>query len=253
MNRKVKTSKASLRNLLTEEEFFRKYKIDKYPHPSVTADVVAFSIKDVPTGNYRRPYESRMCVLLIRRGAHPFKGMWALPGGFFKPGETIESCAARELSEETGLKGQVLLPIATFSKPGRDPRGWIISCAFLAVVAKGEGMEVKGGDDARSAHWVPVDDVKSGKVEMAFDHLEIFQAAMRRLRLGDVTQMAFRFLPRAFTLSELQAVHEFIEERALLGPNFRRKMKPLLEALEMEGSQAGAGHRPAGLFKVKEN
>ena len=235
-----------LRELKTEGEFWKQYDISKYPRPSVTTDVVALSVQEIPTDNYRSPSESRMSVLLVKRSAHPFKGEWALPGGFFKPGETVEECAARELKEETGLKGQRLIGIGTFSKPGRDPRGWIISNAYLAIVAK-SSSKVRGGDDAAEARWFPVDEVTSEKFKLAFDHKEIIEAALARLRLGDAEELGFAFLPPEFTLAELQYVHEFIAGKELLGPNFRRKMMPLL--VSMGNVQSNIGHRPAVLFK----
>lgn len=212
----------------SEKEFLKGYDITKYDRPSVTADVVVFSVQDIPTGNYRKPFESRMCVLLIERGAHPFKGSWALPGGFLRKGETIEECAARELREETSLNSNTLLLIGTFSKPNRDPRGWIISSAFVAIVKKSASF-IMAGDDAAIAKWTPVDEVLSKNIELAFDHFEIIEKAIERLRFGNKDELAFEFLPKEFTIAELQFVHEFIEGHPLLGPNFRRRMKNLIE------------------------
>src|SRR5262245_11049771 len=96
----------------------------RYPHPSVTADVIAFT----------QGADGGLYVLLIQRGREPFAGQWALPGGFCVPGESVEQSAIRELEEETGLKGLYLEQLRTFSTPGRDPRGWIISVAHMALV-----------------------------------------------------------------------------------------------------------------------
>jgi len=238
-----------LRNLKTEKEYWEQYDIEKYPRPSVSADVVAFSVQELPTDNYRKPTEATMSVLLIRRGAHPFKGAWALPGGFFRPGETIEACAARELREETGLVGQKLMPLGMFSRPGRDPRGWIVSNAYLAIVAKTKSA-VRGGDDAAEARWVAVDDVVTGKVKLAFDHREIVDSAIARLRPEDRDAIGFAFLPPEFTLAELQYVHEFMEGHELVSPNFRRKMMPSLMPLDRP-SESVVGHRPAALYAKK--
>jgi len=245
----MKATKAkSLRNLKTEKEYWEQYDIDKYPHPSVTADIVAFSVQELATGNYRKPTEATMSVLLVKRGAHPFKGEWALPGGFFRPGETIEECAARELMEETGLKGQRLMSLGMFSKPGRDPRGWIVSNAYLAIVAKSRSA-VRGGDDAAEARWVAVGDVVSGKIKLAFDHREIVDSAIARLRPEDRDAIGFAFLPPEFTLAELQYVHEFMEGHSLRSPNFRRKMLPSLRPLDRQAESVG--HRPAVLYAKK--
>lgn len=242
--------KTRLRDIETEEEFLKRYDLSKYEHPSVTADVVAMSVQDYETGNYRSPTESKMSVLLIKRGAHPHKGMWALPGGFMKKGERVEQTAARELEEETGLKGQVLTEIGMFTTPGRDPRGWIISDAFLAIVAKSESA-VRGGDDATEAKWFDIEEVLSGKLELAFDHLEVVMKAIEKLRPFDRDEYGFAFLPRTFTLAELQYVYEFMDGKSLIGPNFRRKMLPQLAQVEGEYRETDAAHRPASLFTRK--
>lgn len=212
----------------SEENFIKSYDITKYDRPSVTADIVVFGVLNEPSGNYRKPNKPEMCVLLIQRKSHPFKGMWALPGGFLNKNESIEACAARELWEETNLEINKFWSIGTFSKPGRDPRGWIISCALLGI-AKPSNQKAVAGDDASEAIWTPINNVLSEDFEIAFDHKEIIIKALERLRLENVDQIAFEFLNNDFTISELQFVHEFIEDRPLLGPNFRRKMKTLIE------------------------
>ena len=115
--------------------------IEKYDRPSVTADVVAIESS-----------ASGAMLLLVRRGREPFQGFWALPGGFFQRGETIEECAQRELWEETSLENVPLYPLGCFSAPARDPRGWIISNAFLAPIPSGK-KAVRAGDDAADARW----------------------------------------------------------------------------------------------------
>lgn len=270
-----------------EAEFLKSYNPGKYPHPSVTSDIVALSVQEAPTGNFRRPTVDSMSVLLIRRGGHPFKGCWALPGGFLNPSETIEECAARELREETGLRGQVLMPLKMFSKPGRDPRDWVISQAFLAIVRKSESR-VAGGDDAAEARWFSISNtadngsmtivLKSGDEtitysvrhradrygqhtirgavarvgggSLAFDHGEIIASALLRLRSADADSLAFAFLPPEFTIAELQHVHEFICGRPLLGPNFRRRISQLIAPVEGV-SRGSAGHRPAAVYMRK--
>lgn len=264
---------------ISEKEFLKKYDITKFPRPSVTADVVAIGIQDVPTGNYRKPFKSKVCVLLIKRGAHPYKGKWALPGGFLKEGETIEECAIRELEEETKLENQFLANIGVFSKPNRDPRGWIVSCAFMAIVKKVESAVV-GGDDADEAKWFPIDKVLKEDFELSFDHKDIIEQALITLRKEDKYEVSFKFLSKKFTLSELQFVHEFIEGKKLLAPNFRRKSLPYIEEFEEENGlkeesdlgsfslcacseengfsymkkekELGVGHRPATFFRKRE-
>lgn len=129
------------KNGLTEREFLAAYRADRYPRPSVTADIMLLS--ETPDG---------VETLLIRRGGHPYLGCWALPGGFAGPSERVEQAAARELEEETHVADLPLYPLMLCSAPGRDPRGWTISQAYLALVRRAE-LPVQAGDDAAEACW----------------------------------------------------------------------------------------------------
>lgn len=138
----------------------------EYPRPALSADVVAIA----GSGEAR-------CVLLIRRGEEPFKGQWALPGGFVNEFEPLEDAARRELEEETGLViDGALVQVGTFGDPGRDPRGWTASAVF-AVLLDGPTPPVKGGDDAGEAAWHPLDAPPS----LAFDHALILRAAREHM------------------------------------------------------------------------
>ena len=128
------------KNGLTEEEFLKSYNSNKYPKPSLTADVILLTVM-----------QDDMHVLLIRRAGHPCIGQWAFPGGFAERCESIEQTAARELYEETGIKDAVLLPVGLFSKPGRDKRGWVVSQCFVSVLE--QKSCAKAGDDAAQAEW----------------------------------------------------------------------------------------------------
>lgn len=132
----------------------------KYPRPAVTADCVVITKEAEPK------------VLLIQRGFDPYKGYWALPGGFMNMDETTNECAIRELKEETGLEVPSLYQVGAFSKVDRDPRGRTISIAYLAVIA--EPVEVKGEDDAVKAEWFPINSLP----ELAFDHLDIISETL---------------------------------------------------------------------------
>lgn len=132
----------------------------EYPRPSVTADCVVITKEDTPQ------------VLLIQRGFEPFKGCWAIPGGFMNIDETTEQCAIRELEEETGLKISDVRQIGAFSKVDRDPRGRTITVAYLAIVDA--PLEVKGLDDAAKAKWFPLGALPS----LAFDHADILRDAI---------------------------------------------------------------------------
>ncbi len=133
----------------------------EYPRPMVTVDVVAVA-----------PGKQGLELLLIRRGNDPFKGKWALPGGFLDLDEELEESAVRELLEETGVEAKELRQIGAFGKIGRDPRGRTINVAFLAVLD--ESHAPRAGDDAAEARWFPADEPP----DMAFDQNEILEKAV---------------------------------------------------------------------------
>ena len=172
----MKTEKLDSKGL-TEEEFLARYNPDKYLKPSLTADIIVFREKE---------NSDETEVMLIKRKGHPFIDHWALPGGFAEPGETIEQTAARELEEETGITGLTLDLVGVYSKPGRDPRGWTVSAAYMAVVKENE-VKPKAADDAKEVGWGKI--LSDGNVinvligdrcinrELAFDHYEIITDA----------------------------------------------------------------------------
>ncbi|SDO62206.1 8-oxo-dGTP diphosphatase [Prevotella communis] len=137
----------------------------KYPRPAVTADCVVITKEAEPK------------VLLIQRGADPYKGCWAFPGGFMNMDETTEQCAIRELEEETGLKVSTVRQIGAYSKVDRDPRGRTITVAYLAIIDK--PAQVTGQDDAAKAEWFHL----SALPELAFDHADIMADAINSFHL----------------------------------------------------------------------
>lgn len=139
----------------TEAEFLANYRPKDYERPSVTVDMPIFTLRE-------EEGEAALYVLLIQRKNHPFIMQWALPGGFVEPNENTETAARRELEEETGIKNLFLEQFHTFSTPGRDPRTWVISCAYVAL-ADGNRLTVQAGDDARDAAWFRVE-LKEGNV-----------------------------------------------------------------------------------------
>lgn len=143
------------RNGLTETEFLQQYQAGNYERPSVAADVVIFTVTNTEADSYRKLPDKELRILLIRRGGHPFLGQWALPGGFVRPDETTEQAAARELQEETGVSDVYLEQLYTFSDMGRDPRTWVISCSYMALI-NSEQVKLEAGDDASDAVWFKV-------------------------------------------------------------------------------------------------
>lgn len=140
------------RDGLTEREFLEQYRAGDFERPSVAADMVIFTVTDSEADSYRKLPEKELRILLIRRGGHPFLGKWALPGGFVRPNETTEQAAVRELREETGVDDVYLEQLYTFSDIGRDPRTWVMSCSYMALI-NSDQLELKAGDDAAEAAW----------------------------------------------------------------------------------------------------
>ncbi len=283
MNREERTTVD--KNGLSEQQFLAAYDIKKYDRPSVTTDIIVFSMFSREAECHRRDAEHDLSVLLIRRGEHPHIGKWALPGGFLRSDETVEECAVRELKEETGITPAAILPVGVFSRPGRDPRGWVISNAYASVVSE-EDLSLISGSDAVEAKWFSVDFRSGGEGRhilvldsgdekisaelkeqdgifsnsefeivsnsgLAFDHAGIIGVAMNELRKkAENLDIVFDFLPEKFTLASLQRVQETLLGISFLTANFRRKISGLVE--ETDEYTEGAGHRPARLFKRKD-
>lgn len=140
-----------------EKEFLAGYDLTKYDRPSVAADVVVFSVmKDDECEDVRRLQEKKLKILLIRRGGFPYKGSWAMPGGFCRKGEDVIDSARRELCEETGIDDAYVKLVGVYGEPDRDPRGWVISSTYMALM-NGRACRLKAGDDAQDARWFTVE------------------------------------------------------------------------------------------------
>lgn len=164
---------------------------------------------------------NKLKVLLIERGIEPFKGKWALPGGFLKMDESAEEGARRELKEETGLTGAYIRQFHAFTAPDRDPRERVITIAYYALVRL---QDVKGGDDAARAQWMSLDEVPS----LAFDHDQILRMAERELRRQiHFEPIGFELLPEKFTMRALQQLYEAILDVRFDRRNFYNKMTHL--------------------------
>lgn len=189
----------------------------KYPHPSVTTDCVIFGFDG-----------TKLNVLLIQRGIEPFKGRWALPGGFLRMDETGLAGAKRELMEETGLKDAYIKQFHTYTDPLRDPRERVITIAYYALVRL---SEVRGGDDAARAEWFALDQIPT----LAFDHDRILRDATAELRKQiHFEPIGFELLPEKFTMSQLQHLYEVILGVKFDRRNFSSKMLKLGLLTELE-------------------
>lgn len=184
----------------------QKYTYD-YPRSTVATDCVVFGFDG-----------HELKILLIERGIEPFKGMWALPGGFLRMDETAEQCALRELQEETGLNLNYLKQLGAFSDLYRDPRERVISIAFYALAKK---SDVQGGDDAAQAKWFAINTIP----HLAFDHDYIMRNAIEKLRKDiHFEPIGFGLLDREFTMSELQRLYEAILRVQFDRRNFHKKI-----------------------------
>jgi 8-oxo-dGTP diphosphatase len=208
--------------------------LEEFPRPSVTSDIVIFTLR-----------ERHLHVLLIQRGEETEQGKWALPGGFLRENESPEQAARRELEEETGVSGVYLEQFRAFGEPGRDPRGWVITVAFTALIPS-DTLVLRADSDAADARWFPTDELPS---PLAFDHAQILAAALAdlRRRLED-TSVARGLLPTRFTLTQLQDVYEALLCQSQDKRNFRKRILAL--GLVVPTDQETHGHhRPALLYE----
>jgi len=204
---------------------------------AVTVDVVLFTIQ-----------EDRLHVLLIQRKHPPFKGAWALPGGFVRRDESVDDAALRELQEETNVRSVYLEQLATFGEPDRDPRERVITVAYYALI-NWERVQLKARTDAAAAAWFPVKQLPP----LVFDHKQIVAYALERLRHKvNYTTVCFQLLPKQFTLTELQRVYEIILDQQLDKRNFRKKMLQLKILKAAGGFKQEGPQRPARLYTFPE-
>lgn len=159
---------------MTENEFLKSYDMSKYERPSVAVDMVVLTIKDSQEDNYRKLPQKKLSILMIKRGNYPFKDRWALAGGFVMKGESTEQSAKRELFEETGVENIYLEQLYTFSEPQRDPRGWIMSCSYMALVDS-QKLNAHAGDDAKEVKWFNVDYDLDHEVESTSDGIKTIE------------------------------------------------------------------------------
>ena len=209
----------------------------KFQYPAVSVDVVIFTLR-----------EDDLQVLLVQRRNPPFEKRWAIPGGFVEKDESLKVAARRELAEETGVRDVYLEQLYTFGDPGRDPRGRVITVAYLALVPS--PLCVEAGSDASDARWWSVYELPP---RLAFDHDKILTYALQRLRYKlEYTAAGFQLLPPTFTLTEIQQAYQIVLGEPLDKRNFRRR---ILEAgiLEEVGLASQGRGRPARLYRFRDD
>lgn len=246
ISRAIMITTKSYKQIVPKKEGAPLYSIENYERPSVAADCAVFGIDTVEAESSRFLPSKVLKILLVRRGEEPFAGRYSLPGGFLRRGETIEEAALRELEEEAGVHQPKLIQFGTYSKEGRDPRGWIVSCAFLALT-KTVGLATAPGSDAASAEWFSFSFDEENKMitltgqsgeiiiktsggtalenDLAFDHGQMIYDAFMQLRDEVIHHdIIFDLMPEMFAVSELKQPYETITGTSTSPQNFRRKM-----------------------------
>lgn len=265
-----------------EIEFLESYNPNKYERPSVTSDILLFSVSNGSQKDYRRLKDKYFSVLLVKRNNHPFKGKWCLPGGFVSNTETTEEAARRILKEETNLKNIYMEQLYTFDDVNRDPRTRIMSVSYMALVDKNKlndslyenasWFNISVLEDDKSINVVldnGEEEIKfsvSKKLKekttdsyeykiinsdkLAFDHPLVIVYGMKRLKNKIMyTDIVFNMIGEYFTLGELQQIYEVILGKKLLDPAFRRIIQD--KVVKTDKIKTGEGHRPSVLFKYK--
>ncbi|GGA15116.1 NUDIX hydrolase [Paenibacillus marchantiophytorum] len=238
------------------------YSASNYRTPDgAPTDIVIFTIISKDRNTRKKSLPTReLNVMLIQRKIWPYESMWALPGGFTLETETVYACAARELKEETGVANVHLEYFNVYSELGRDPRGWIISHAFLALVDEDELAHRKADVDASDVRLFPVHEALA--MDLAFDHKRILEDALHEIRKKMLTTtIAKEFLPEEFTIGELYqviqtVVPEFAEQNFIRKITSTRSRKGIIEeVLNPDGTLKGSNRfsqRAAQLYRFTE-
>ena len=208
-----------------------------YEHPVVAVDVVVFTL-----------IKNELNVLLLELSEEPFSGIWALPGGLVTNNETLEESAHRHLATKASIKNAYIEQLYTFGNPKRDPKGWVVSVAYMALLPE-QIEDLKTIERYKSIAWHPVKSLPS----LAYDHPEIIKMGVKRLQ-GKLsyTNIVYTLLPEEFTLTELQEVYESILGHELDKRNFRKKIDSLDLVIKLDKKTKGGAHRPASLYRFKK-
>jgi len=208
-----------------------------YSHPYVTVDIVLFTV-----------LQNALQLLLVQRKNDPYKGQWALPGGFVDENEPLAHAARRELQEETGLSPYYLVQVHAFGKPGRDPRGHTISIAYAGLLPVGQSGRALAGDDAASTRWWPMSQLPP----LAFDHDEIIHCVRTHVQRKIRRQIALllHLLPAQFSLTEAQYTYEALLGQGVDRRNFRRQIMTSGLLQEVGQRKPSGRGRPARIFSL---
>jgi 8-oxo-dGTP diphosphatase len=220
------------------QEMPETYDPSRYERPSVTVDVVIFTL-----------LEKELHILLVKRRRWPYEGSWAIPGGFIDMDESLEQAARRELEEETGVRDIYLEQLYTFGEPKRDPRMRVISVAYFAII-RADRQTLRASEESTDVRWYPVRRLPG---QLAFDHDHILATALDRLRSKlEYTTLAFQLLPEVFSILELKHIYEQILGEKLDKGNFYRKVKDA-HILEDTGMRREGRGRPTSLYRFRRD
>ena len=247
------------------------YSITDYERPSVAVDAAVFGVDDHKSSTMD---EKVLKILLVKRGEEPFKDMYALPGGFLEKNETAEEAVGRELAEEAGVISSKLIPLRVYSGQGRDPRGWIISAAFISLTNTVR-LSTAHNSDAAEAVWMDIrwevhnssekliiskDEIvleiiaENGRVvknDFPFDHGTIIFDAFKKLQ-DEVKyhDIIFELMPELFTVSDLHGPYQMILQKDESMQAFRKRMAPKIEETDIYDDTTAA-HRKSKLYRRK--
>lgn len=194
--------------------------------------------------------DNGVSVLLVKRKYPPHKGDWVIPGGFVKEDESLEKAVERELFEETGVRINYLEQLYTFGNPKRDNRGRVISVAYFGLVKSSQFEKLIASTDAEEAKWIDIKEIP----KLAFDHNDILQVAIERLRGKVVYQpIGFELLDKKFPFSDLENLYSILLDRSIDRRNFKKKIMSLgiIDKLDEKAELKTAG-RPGNLYSFNE-
>ena len=208
-----------------------------YEQPAVTVDLVIFTVND-----------DMLKVMLVKRTEEPFADSWSIPGGFLKVSESLDDAALRVLKEKAGVENVYVEQLYTFGDPKRDPRARVITVTYFALIPWKDLIHPPS-DKISDLTWSPVNHLP----RLAFDHREIVEYAVRRLRAkASYSNIVYGLMPRQFRLSELQRMYEIIINDKLDKRNFRKRMLATGLLQETGRKDIAGAHRPAMLYKFKK-
>lgn len=194
-------------------------------------------------------YEAgKISIILIKRKYEPFKGKWAIPGGFVLKDESLETAVERELEEETGITINYLEQLYTFGALDRDPRGRVVSVAYFGLV-RPNTFKIIAATDAEQVQWFPINNLP----DLSFDHQTILNAAIKRLQAKITYEpIGFELLDAKFPFSDLEKLYTTLLGRAVDRRNFRKKIIGLNILDELDEKVSKGSGRPANLFQFNE-